>query len=99
MAAMPAYTHALPFLPCGDVVADGIDASGDFMPWHAGILHPRPETVLDKYVAVANAARLDFHAYVPGAGLRDLALDHFPVSPGLADLRRLHCCRHDCSSA
>ena len=47
MAAMPAYPHALPFLPGGDVVADGIDASGDFMPWHAGILQPRPETILD----------------------------------------------------
>jgi hypothetical protein len=99
MAAMPADANALPFMPCGDVVADGIDASGDFMPWHAGILQPRPETVLDKYVAVANAARLDFHAHVPGARLRNTMLDQFPLSTRLTYLRRLHCCRHTCSSA
>jgi hypothetical protein len=75
MAAMPADANALPFLPCGDVVADGIDASGDFMPWHAGILQPRPETVLDKHVAVANAARLDLHAHVPSVRLRNNTLD------------------------
>jgi hypothetical protein len=99
MTAMPADAYALLWPPCAHVVADGIDVSRNFMPGHTGILQARPETVFDKHVAMANAARLDFHAYVPGAGLRDFALDHFPVSPGLADLRRLHCCRHDCSSA
>ena len=88
---MPADAHALPLPPCAHVVADGIDVSRDFMPWHTGILQPGPETFFDKHVAVANAACFDFHAHLPGAGLRDIALYQFPVSTGLADLRRFHC--------
>jgi hypothetical protein len=99
MAAMPAYTHALPLLPCCDVVADGIDASGDFMPWHPWIRKPGPETLFHEHITMANAAGFDFHAYVPSVGLRDRALDHFPLSTGLAYLRRFHCRRHACSSA
>ena len=91
MAAMPADAHALPWPPCSHVVADGIDVARDFMPWHPRILQPRPETFFDKHIAVAHAARLDFHAHVPSVGLRDIALDHFPVSMGCAYLRCLHC--------
>src|SRR6266508_1035024 len=91
MSTMPAHTHALPFIPCGDVVADGIDVSRDFMTWHTWIRKPRPETFFDKHVAVANAARVYFHAHLPSARLRNHTLDQFPLSTRLTDLRRLHC--------
>ena len=99
MSTMPADANALPLPPGANVVADGIDVSRDFMPWHTWILQPRPETFFDKHVTVANATRLDFHAHLPSARLRKNTLDQFPLSARFTDLRRLHCCRHTCSSA
>src|SRR5437764_2510675 len=97
MATMPADTHTLPWPPGSHIIADGIDVSGDFMTWHTWILQPRPETFFDKHVAVANAARLDFHAHLPSARLRNNTLDQFPISARFTYLRRLHFCRHTCS--
>src|SRR5687767_12180716 len=94
MAAMPADAHALPWPPCANVVADGIDVSRDFMPWHTWILQPGPEPLFHEHITMANAACFDFHAHVPGAGLRDIALNQFPVSIGFAHLRCLHCGTH-----
>jgi hypothetical protein len=71
---MPAYAHALPFIPCCDIVADCLDATGDFMTWHTGILKPGPETFFDQNVTVANAARIYFHPDLPGRRLRDITL-------------------------
>src|SRR5262245_29865571 len=99
MAAMPADAHALPWPPCAHVVADGIDVSRDFMPWHTWILQSRPEPLFHEHITMANAAGFDFHAHVPGAGLRNRAFYQFPISTGLADLRRFHCRRHTCSYA
>jgi hypothetical protein len=70
---MPAYADALTFSPFRDVVADCIDAAGDFMTRDAGILKPGPETLLDDKIAVANAARLHFHANLLSARLRHVA--------------------------
>src|SRR2546425_1937848 len=67
------------------------------MPWHTWIRKPRPEPFFDKHVAVAHAARLDFHAHLPSARLRNNTLDQFPISTGLAYLRCLHFRRHKCS--
>jgi hypothetical protein len=99
MAAMPADTNALPWPPGTHVVADGIDVSHHFMPWHTGILQPGPETLFHEHITMANAAGFYFHAHLPGAGLRDSALYQFPISTRLADLRRFHCRRHKYSSA
>jgi hypothetical protein len=90
MASMPADAHTLPGPPCAHVVTDGINASCDFMTWHPRIRQPRPETFFDKQVAVAHAARLDFHSHVPSARLRNHPLDHFPISTWFTDLRCLH---------
>ena len=78
MSAMPADADALTLLPCGDVAADRIDASGDFMTRHARILKPGPETFFDEHIAVANAARFDFHAHLPGARLRECRVRPIP---------------------
>ena len=63
MSTMPTYTYTLSNLPSGDVVADCIDASGDFMAWHARIRKSRPETFFHQDVAVTNAARFDLHTH------------------------------------
>jgi hypothetical protein len=99
MSTMPAYANALAWPPGSHVVADGIDVSRDFMTWHTWIRKPRPEPVFDKHVAVAHAARFDFHAHVPSARLRHHTLDQFPLATRLTDLRRLHGCRHTGSSS
>jgi hypothetical protein len=90
MSAMPAYTDALTFLPFNDVPANRIDAAGDFVTRHTWILKPGQQSVLNQDVAVANAARLHFHAHLTGAWLRDIAFYQFPISTGLTDLCRLH---------
>ena len=90
MSAMPAYADALTFLPFNDVIADCIDAARDFMTRHTRILKPGPKTLLDDKIAVANAARVHFHANLPSARLRDVAFHQFEVSTGLADLRCFH---------
>ena len=94
---MPAYADALTFLPFRDVAADRIDASRDFMTRHTRILEPGPQTLFDEHIAVANAARLHFHANLPGARLRNVALHQFPVSARFADLRRFHSHVHNMS--
>jgi hypothetical protein len=99
MSTKPAHTYTLPWPPGSNIVADGIDASGDFMPRHAGIRKPWQDTFLDQHVAVANAARFYFHAHLPGVRLRNHTLDQFPLSTRHTDLRRLHRCRHTGSSS
>jgi hypothetical protein len=80
MSTMPADANALSLPRCDNVVADGIDVSRDFMTRHTWIRKPRPETFFYKHVAVANAARFDFHAHLPSARLRNHTLDQFPLS-------------------
>jgi hypothetical protein len=73
MSAMPAYADALTLFPFRDVAADLIDASRDFMTRHTRITKPGPQTLFDGHIAVANAARLHFHANLPSIRLRDVA--------------------------
>src|SRR5262245_56840906 len=47
VSAVPADAHALSCLPCGHAVAQGVDASGDFVTRHARILKPGPDTFFD----------------------------------------------------
>jgi hypothetical protein len=97
MSTMPADTDALTCDPCGHVVADCIDASGDFMTWHTGILKPGPQTFFDQRIAVANPARFNFHAHLPSVWLRDIALYQLPVFTWFAYLRHFPFRTHKCS--
>src|SRR6266403_2481323 len=56
MPAVPADPDALPFFPIRDTAAKCINVSRNFVARHARILQAGPETLLDQYVAVANAA-------------------------------------------
>src|SRR5207244_5274580 len=89
---------ALTGCPCGDVVADCIDASRYLMTWHAWILKPWPEAVFDEHVAVANAACLDFHAHLAGSRFGNIALHQFPIATCLAYLCGFHFRAHYWSS-
>ena len=97
MSSMPAHADALTFAPSRDVAADRIDAARDLMTRHPGKLKPRPQTLFNEHIAVANATRLHFHANLPGAWLRDFAFHQFPIPARFADLRRLHF--HICPSS
>jgi hypothetical protein len=90
MTAMPAYADALTFFPFRDVAAERIDTSRDFMTRHTRILEPGPQTLFDEHIAVANAARLHFHANLPSAGLRDFAFNYFKRSIRASDLCNTH---------
>jgi hypothetical protein len=56
-------------------VADRIDAARNFMTWYTGILNSRPETVLDQYIAVANATRFHFYADLAGPWFGNVAFN------------------------
>jgi len=75
VSAMPADADALTFLPGRNTVTECIDVSCDFMTRHTGILKPGPETFLDQRIAMANAARFDFHAHLPNSWLGNIAFD------------------------
>src|SRR5215203_1190144 len=47
MAAMPAHTDSLTFLPLGDAAANRVNAPADLMTRHARILHLRHQTFLN----------------------------------------------------
>src|SRR5205085_9346963 len=95
VSAMPAHPDALTFFPFDDVAADRIDTSRDFVTRHSRILKTGPLSLFDQHVAVANAARFDFHADLAGARLGDFALDQFKSIAGLADLRHFHFRSHE----
>jgi len=97
MSAVPAYADTLTVLPLRNVAANRIDASGDFMTRHPWILQTGPKSVFDQNVAVANAARLHFHADLAGARFGDFAFHQFKIPAGLADLRRFHFLTHELS--
>jgi hypothetical protein len=75
MTAVPAYADALPGLPSGDVFADGVNATGDFVTRDARILKTRPQTFFDESIAVADAGRIYLHANLSRPGLGDIAFD------------------------
>jgi hypothetical protein len=97
MSAMPADTDSLTCRPRGDAVAYCIDVSGDFMTRHTGILKAGPQTLFHQSIAVANAARINFHSHLPGVRVSDIALYQLPVSTWFAYLRCFHFHTHKCS--
>src|ERR1044072_52504 len=70
---VPTDTDSLTNAPCSDVLAQRIDAPSNFMPGHTRILKSRPDAVFDERVAVTNPARINFHAHLPNARLRNIA--------------------------
>ena len=74
----------------GHEIAGRIDAACNLVTRHARKLKPRPDTLLNEHIAVANATRLHFHANLPGAWLRNIAFHQFPIPARFTDLRRLH---------
>src|SRR5438105_2093130 len=90
MASMPAYADALAFTPDSDIAAHRIDAPRDLMTRYPGILESGPNAVLNEHIAMANAARLHFHANLPGTWLRDIAFHQFKIAARFTNLRRLH---------
>jgi hypothetical protein len=88
--AVPSYSYALTGLPQRDIGADGIDASGNFMAWHARILNSRPLSFLDERVTVADTAGFHLDAHLPAPGLRHRALDDLEITSWLADLNGFH---------
>src|SRR5271154_52887 len=74
---MPAETNTLAGLDERNVETYGVDDSGDFVAWDAGISNPRKETFLRDHIAVADAASLDADAHMAGAGLGKFLLDDF----------------------
>ena len=95
MSAVPAYADALTFFPLRHIAANRIDASGNFMTRHSWILQTGPKSLFDEHVAVANPARLHFHANLAGARLGNLAFHQFPSATRFADLRRFHFLIHE----
>src|SRR5262249_3712028 len=90
VTAMPAHAHALSFFPRGNAGPDFINDAGHFVPGDARVLYSRHHAFFREHVAVANATSLNFDAYLPCAGLRNLTLHDFKGGAGFADLRRLH---------
>jgi hypothetical protein len=90
LAAVPADTDALPFLPLGNTTAQFIDDACDFMSWNAGILNAGPQAFFRERVTAANTAGLNLDAHVSCIRLRNLALDHLESCSGTGDLRHLH---------
>jgi hypothetical protein len=85
MASMPADAGAITRLPLGDVGADGVDATGDFMPGNAREDEAGESTRFHERIAMANATCLYLDAHLSGSGLGDIPLD---------DLERGSCFRH-----
>src|SRR5882762_11225808 len=90
MSSVPADSDAFSFFPIRDAVADSVNAACDFVTGYARILNARPETLLNKKVAMTNSARFHLHADLSGTWLRNVALDQFKIAAGFTDLRRFH---------
>jgi hypothetical protein len=90
VAAVPSYAGALAGLPVGDISADGVDASGNFVSGNTWILNAGPIAFLDECVTVADAAGFDFDADLVAGGFWNISLDDFEITAGLADLDSLH---------
>src|SRR5262249_19790339 len=90
IAAIPADAHALAGLPVGEAGADGVDHAGHLVTGHAGVLNPRKGPLLDKGVAVADAARQDLNADRSGSRLGDGPYDDLEWAVWSRDLDSAH---------
>ena len=80
MAAMPAYTDSLAFLPGGHAGAHLIDHAGHFMARDTGVVQPRPMTFLHKHVTMTDPTGLHSDPYAIGPGYRNFSFNHFKWS-------------------
>lgn len=90
MAAVPANSYALTFLPIRHTRSDLINGPGNFVAGRARISDAWEKAVFDDMVAEANAAGLDADADVTRGRLRDVAFLKFKVSAGLGDYSDFH---------
>jgi hypothetical protein len=72
--AEPADTDPPADLPRDDPLADGLDAPGDLVPGHDGVLDGRHRTLDGERVGVAHPACLDPDEDLAAGGSGDLAL-------------------------
>ncbi len=72
VAAVPAESDALADFEDGDVGADGVEDTGDFVAGDAGELDAGPHAFFGERVAVADAAGLHADADLAGAGIGKL---------------------------
>jgi hypothetical protein len=74
MSTEPADADPGPDGPTLDTVGDLLDDPGDFVSRNDRERYGRKESLLGDRIAVAHAARLNFHAHFAEAGLRPFAL-------------------------
>src|SRR5262249_46067187 len=92
VAAGPANSDSLPFLPSGNAFPAFVASTRDLMSRPAMVLYSRPHAFLGDYVAVVNATCLHPNAHVPCCGLGNLAFDDFEITSRPGDLHHLHRC-------
>jgi hypothetical protein len=90
VAAMPSDSHALTWLPIGDIGADGIDTARDFVSRNARIFKAGEMAFLHQRIAVADAASFNFYADLASARIRNISLYDLEITSSFADLRNLH---------
>ena len=97
VASMPSHAHSLTYLPVGNVAAQRINHSGNFVTGNSRILQARPISFLSQNIAVADAAGRHFDSHLAIARFGDGPLYNLKVPTGTADLRHFHAC-HKSSS-
>jgi hypothetical protein len=90
MAAVPTHTYALAHIPAADMAAEGVNATGYFMPGNARIFQTRPQAIFDEHVAMANTTCFHLNPNLVFSWLRNVALDQFPFPTRLTNLCNLH---------
>jgi hypothetical protein len=90
--AVPADPDPLALRPSGNPFADRIYDSGDFMSRHPRVLDTRPQSLPGHGITVADAARFDLYANLPGARIRNIAFNKFKWATSLSDLHDTHLC-------
>jgi hypothetical protein len=100
---VPADPDTLSPFPRGDLRAQFVDDTGDFMSRNAGILNAGQSSFFGEHVAMADTASLNLDAHFSRSGLWNLALDDLEIRTGPGNLSRLHrlyadlCCCHEAS--
>src|SRR5260370_26700345 len=90
LPSMPAYTHALAYLPSTHTGANFINYASDFVSRNPRILNSRPEAFFHKHIAMTNAASLHLDAYFSCTRVRNLTLDNFEIAAWLRNLCYFH---------
>jgi hypothetical protein len=97
VAAVPADTDALAFLPLGNASAQFIDNARHFMPWNTGILNSGQIAFFREHITVANTTGLHLDENLSRTGFGNLALHNLEITARFGNLRRFHGChRNSC---